>query len=219
MTRKSIVLVVAIAVCLVFSQAVFASGSEYPNVYKPFDYEAGEYSLADALWFNPTIYAIDTLEFLQAYLNPENPVEFFLSASQYTDEQIEENFVIFQSFIEPEYVGSVNFMYSCDVEAFAKSLDYSFDPDVEYSFSILFEELADIAAIFPRGIGRANAYDTFRRSALQLAWYAGKYGKTPGFDTCSEFIDYIIAYYEQQFEEAMAAEAQANADVQIVDIN
>ncbi|MCQ2412587.1 MAG: hypothetical protein MJ057_06475 [Sphaerochaetaceae bacterium] len=215
MTRKSIALIVAIVVCLVFTQAVFAEATQYPTEFKQLDYEAESYSLSDAFWFNPTIYAVDMLSFLQAYLKPESPVEYFLAASQYTDEQIEEEFVIFQAFTEPEYVGFVNFVYTCDVESYAQSLGYVFDPELSYSFSNMFEELSDIAAIFPRGIGRTDAYNTFRRTALHLAWYAREYGKTPGFDACSQFIDYIISYYEQQFEEAMAAEAAVMMEMDI----
>ncbi len=208
MSKKSVILAVALVLCLVFAQSVFADDVEYPNEYRPLKVRDG-YSLEEAFWFNPTIYAVDVLQFTQAYMMPEDPVSFYKSAASYTDEQIEECFVIFQSFFEPDYVGYVNFNYSCDVEAFAASVGYEFDPEGSYVFSILFEDVSEIVKIFPRGIGRANAYDTFRRSALQLAIYALENGTTPGFQVCYDYIEEIFAYYQQQFEEAMEAEAAA----------
>ena len=136
-----------------------------------------------------------------------------MTAAEYTDEDIENNYIIYQAFIEPEYAGYVNFEYSCDVEAYAESVNYFFDPELSYVFSIIFEDVADIVEMFPRGIGRTNAYDTFRRCALQLAVYAAKNGTTPGFQLCYDIIQDTLAYYEQQFEEAMAAEAEATGNV------
>lgn len=205
MKKRSLVFVLFAVLLLVFAQSIFAA---QPEEFRTFDPQKEEYSLEEAFWFNPTIYATDALQFIQAYLNPDNPVDFYLAASKFTDEEIEEHFVIFQSFFEPEYVGYVDFNYSCDVEAFAEAVGYVFDPELTYSFSILFEDLEDIQAVFPRGIGRTDSYNTFRRSAISLAWYAMKNGKTPGFDACNEYIEYILALYEAQFEEAMAAEAQ-----------
>ena len=66
-----------------------------------------------------------------------------------------------------------------------------------------------MAELFPRGIGRANAYDTFRRTALQLALYVRVHGTTPGAAYCSDLIEQIIAFYQQQYEEAMQAEEEA----------
>lgn len=212
MNKKSIVMIIAVVLCIIIAQSAFAYDTTRSNVYLPLEVKE-EYTLDEALWFNPTIYAIDVLQFIQAYLDPENPVDFYLAAAEYTDEQIEENFIIYQAFIEPEYAGYVNFEYSCDVEAYAESVDYHFDPNVPYVFSILFEEVADVAPMFPRGIGRANAYNTFRRCALQLAIYAAKNGKTPGFQICYDIIQETLANYEKQFEEAMAAEAAATGTV------
>ena len=208
MKKKSIVMIIAVVLCVFIAQSAFALDPSLSNVYLPLEVKDG-YSLTEALWFNPTIYSVDVLQFIQAYLDPENPVEFFLSAAEFTDEQIEDNFVIYQAFIEPDYAGYVNFEYSCDVEVFAESVNYVFDPDVPYVFSIIFEDVADVVDIFPRGIGRTNAYDTFRRVAFSLAVYAFKNGTTPGFQLCYDIIQETLAYYEQQFEEAMAAEAAA----------
>lgn len=210
MKKKSIVVLIAVVLCLLAAQSAFAIDYD-SNEYRMFDYTKEEYTLDEAFWFNPTIYCIDVAQFIQAYIMPEDPVSFYLSACKFTDEEIDNYFVIFQSFIEPEYVGYVGFADSCDVEAFAESLGYVFDADSTYSFSILFEYPEDIARIFPRGIGRSNAYDTFRRAALQLAIYATEHGTTPGFEACYEYIQYVFAYYEQQYEAAMAAEAAASA--------
>ena len=209
MKKKTIILAVALVLCLVLAQSVFAA-DEYSNEYRPLKVRDG-YSLEEAFWFNPTLYATDVLQFTQAYMMPEDPVTFYMAAANYTDEEIEEIFVIYQSFFEPEYVGYVNFNYSCDVEAFAESVGYSFDPDGSYVFSILFEEVEDLVDIFPNGIGRTNSYDTFRRAALQLAFYAKKNGTTPGFQVCYDYIQQILAYYQEQFDAAMEAEAAANA--------
>ena len=212
MNKKSIVMIIAVVLCIIVAQSAFAYDTSRSNVYLPLEVKE-EYTLEEALWFNPTIYAVDVLQFIQAYLDPENPVEFYMTAAEYTDEDIENNFIIYQAFIEPEYAGYVNFEYSCDVEAYAESVNYFFDPELSYVFSIIFEDVADIVEMFPRGIGRTNAYDTFRRCALQLAVYAAKNGKTPGFQLCYDIIQDTLAYYEQQFEEAMAAEAEATGNV------
>lgn len=212
MNKKSIVMIIAVVLCIIVAQSAFAYDTSRSNVYLPLEVKE-EYTLEEALWFNPTIYAVDVLQFIQAYLDPENPVEFYLTAAEYTDEDIENNFIIYQAFIEPEYAGYVNFEYSCDVEAYAESVNYFFDPELSYVFSIIFEDVADIVEMFPRGIGRTNAYDTFRRCALQLAVYAAKNGTTPGFQLCYDIIQDTLAYYEQQFEEAMAAEAEATGNV------
>ena len=212
MNKKSIVTIIAVVLCIIVAQSAFAYDTSRSNVYLPLEVKE-EYTLEEALWFNPTIYAVDVLQFIQAYLDPENPVEFYMTAAEYTDEDIENNFIIYQAFIEPEYAGYVNFEYSCDVEAYAESVNYFFDPELSYVFSIIFEDVADIVEMFPRGIGRTNAYDTFRRCALQLAVYAAKNGTTPGFQLCYDIIQDTLAYYEQQFEEAMAAEAEATGNV------
>ena len=212
MNKKSIVMIIAVVLCIIVAQSAFAYDTSRSNVYLPLEVKE-EYTLEEALWFNPTIYAVDVLQFIQAYLDPENPVEFYMTAAEYTDEDIENNFIIYQAFIEPEYAGYVNFEYSCDVEAYAESVNYFFDPELSYVFSIIFEDVADIVEMFPRGIGRTNAYDTFRRCALQLAVYAAKNGTTPGFQLCYDIIQDTLAYYEQQFEEAMAAEAEATGTV------
>ncbi|MGP1508825.1 MAG: hypothetical protein ACTTJW_08130 [Sphaerochaeta sp.] len=207
MSKKYVIIVLAIVLCLFAAQSAFAV--DYPNVYKTLEIKE-EYSLKEAFWFNPTIYSIDVLQFIQAYLMPDSAVDFYKTAADYTDEQIEEAFVIYQSFIEPEYVGYVNYADSCDVEVFAEKVGYQFDATSTYVFGNLFEELSDVAAIYPRGIGRANSYDTFRRSALQLAIYTSVNGKTPGFDTCYSFIQQAIAEYEKQFENAMTAESEVS---------
>ena len=117
MNKKSIVMIIAVVLCIIVAQSAFAYDTNSSNVYLPLEVKE-EYTLEEALWFNPTIYAVDVLQFIQAYLDPENPVEFYLTAAEYTDEDIENNFIIYQAFIEPEYAGYVNFEYSCDVEAY-----------------------------------------------------------------------------------------------------
>ena len=113
--------------------------------------------------------------------------------------------------MEPEFVGRVSFALSCDVEEYAKAIGHVFDPSFSYYLSNVFTDLETVPEIFPRGIGRANAYDTYRRTALQLAIYAKKDGKTPASDLISEYLDDAFAKFEKQFEDAMAAEAAANA--------
>lgn len=216
MKRKPFVIIAAIALCLVLSQAAFASDVEYPNVYKPF-YVAETYSLEDALWFHPTLYSVDVLTFLQAYLRPDNAYSYFMKAAQYTDDDIEENFIIYQAFIESELAGRISFKYSCDIDEFAKDYEYYLDPSYQYEVSILFEDPEDIIEMFPRGIGRANAYDTFRRTALQLAIYVAKNGETPGFGLCDLIIQETIAWYEQAFDEAMESEAALNMEVVVIE--
>ena len=83
------------------------------------------------------------------------------------------------------------------------------DPNGIYGLDVNFETVQDVANIFPRGIGRTNAYDTFRRCALHLAVYADRNGKAPGFQVCYDYIQYILSYYDQLFNDAMAAEDAA----------
>ena len=215
MSKRIMILAIALVLCIFAVQGVFAEDNQYPSYYRPFTAKTIEdgYSLRDALWFNPTIYCLDVLQFNQAYLMPEDPVTFFMEAAQETDESIEESYYIYGSFIEPEYVGRVSFYYSCDVEEYAKAIEYEFDSSYTYYLSNVFTELETVPEIFPMGIGRANAYDTYRRTALQLAFYCAKYGKTPVFDDINEYLDQMFALFEQQFEEAMEAEAAATAGV------
>ena len=217
MTKKSIILVIAVVMCLFAVQGVVAAETED---YRALDYSREDFSLEEAFWFNPTVYSVDVVQFLQAYLDPENPVDFFYKAAVLEDEDIESLFPIYQSFMEPELAGLVSFDNCCDVEAYAASIGYSFNPDTTYSFSYYFNDLKDVASIFPRGIGRANSYDTFRRTAIHLAWYATKYGTTPGFENSYAYIEAVLAYYEQQFEEAMEAEANSavnqNTEIELV---
>ncbi len=210
MKKKSIILAVALVLCLVFVQSAFAEETTYSDEYKTLKIRDG-YSLEEAFWFNPTVYSVDVLQFTQAFMAPDNPVEFYLTAAGYTDEEIEDSFVIFQSFFEQDYVGHINFRYSCDVEEYAKIVGYDFDPDSTYVFSIFFENVEDVMALFPRGIGRANAYDTYRRAALQLAYFAAINGTTPGFQVCYDYIQQVFAYYQDMFDAAMEAEASAEA--------
>ncbi|MBP5163163.1 MAG: hypothetical protein ILP16_09355 [Spirochaetales bacterium] len=213
MSKRIMVLVMALILCVVLAQGVFAEDNQYPSYYKPFRAENIDdgYTLWDALWFNPTIYCLDVLQFNQVYLMPDDPVTFFLEAAEQTDERIEEDYFIYGSFVEPEYVGRVSFALSCDVEEYAKVIGHVFDPSFSYYLSNVFTDLETVADIFPRGIGRANAYDTYRRTALQLAYYASKNGKTPAFDQINEYLDDAFAQFEKQFEEAMEAEAAATA--------
>ena len=51
--------------------------------------------------------------------------------------------------------------------------------------------------------------DSFRRTALQLALYVRAHGTTPGAAYCSELIEQIIAFYQQQYQDAMQAEEEA----------
>ena len=211
--KKSFVLIIAVAISLVFMQSVFASDAVNKDVFIPLDKE--EFTLEEVLWFRPTTYSLDVLQFLQAYLNPDNPKEFFLEAASYTDEQIDEIYVIFQSFFEPEYAGYVQYWIMCDYEAYYESIGRSIaednDPNGIYGLDVYFEGVQDIAKIFPRGIGRTNAYDTFRRCAIHLAVYADRNGGTPGFQVCYDYIQYILSYYDQLFNDAMAAEDAATS--------
>lgn len=206
--KKSIIMIIAVVLCLFVLQGAFASDTSNKDAYLPLDKDS--FTLDEILWFRPTTYSLDVLQFIQAYLNPENPKEFFLEAAAYTDEEINEVYVIYQSFFEPEYAGYIEYWIMCDYEAYYDSIGRSIaednDPNGEYGLDLLFEEVQDIAAIFPRGIGRTNAYDTFRRCALHLAVYADRNGKTPAFDICNEYIQSVFAYYEQMFNDAMAEE-------------
>lgn len=195
MKKRPIVLAVALVLCLVLAQAVFADDEvQYPSDFRQFElrdaYEG--YTLEEAFWFYPTVFATDVLQFVQVYLMPDDPVTYFLSAGQYTDDQIEEDFVIFQSFMDPEYLGMYSFEEFADIEIYADE----YDPSITYDISVLFEDLSYIADLFPRGIGRANAYDTFRRAAYQLALYSSRNGKTPGFDALNDYLTQLFAYYE-----------------------
>ena len=214
MTKKSIFLTVAIVLCLVLAQGVFAL--DYPDDYRMFEVKGEEenyYSLEEAFWFNPTVYSLDVLEFAQAYFSPEDPVNFFLDAAEYTDEQIDDAAIVFQSFIEPDSVGAFPYLYRCDLEALAENLGYDlFDAEGRYDFSFYFEDPSCMLELFPRGVGRTDAYNTFRRCALTLAFYAQKHGNAPGFQTCYDYIQEALAYYEEQFNAAMEAEAQATAE-------
>ena len=215
MTKKAFFLIVAMLACLVLAQGVFAL--DYPDDFKMFEVKGEEenfYSLEEAFWFNPTVYSLDVLEFAQAYFDPENPVEFFFEAAEYTDEQIEEAALVFQSFIEPDSAGAFPYGYRCDLEALAESVGYAdlFDKDARYEFSFYFEDPSCMLELFPRGVGRTDGYNTFRRTALSLAFYAKKHGNAPGFEACYNYIQQAFAYYEEQFNAAMEAEAQSTAE-------
>ena len=216
MKKRTIVLTVALVLCLIPAQSVFADEVQYPSDFRQFEVRSEEdgYTLEEAFWFYPTVFATDVLQFTQAYLSPEDPVSYFLAAGQYTDEQIEEDYIIFQSFIEPEYLGVVGFADSADVEAYAAEFGYEYDPDIPYDICVLFDDLSYITDLYPRGIGRAGAYDTFRRAALHLALYAYKNGKTPGFDVLDDYLTQLFAYYEMLFDEAVESEAALNEQYQ-----
>ena len=206
--KKSVVMIIAVAVCLFFMQNAFASDAGTRDVYIPLDKE--DFTLEEILWFRPTSYSLDVLQFLQAFLNPDNPKEFFLEAASFTNEQIDEYYVIYQSFFEPEYAGYLQYWIMCDFEAYYETIGRDIteenDPNGVYGLDAMFEGVNDIAAVFPRGIGRTNAYDTFRRCALHLAVYADRNGKTPAFQVCYKYIQDIFSYYDQLFNDAMAAE-------------
>lgn len=210
MDRKPVFMVVFLALCLFLSQAVFASGNEYPTEKRAFDPEVETYTLEEAFWLQPTVFATEVLEFTQVYMYPEDAVEFFLEAAQYTDEEIEDLFIIFQVFFQQEIAGYVKFRDSCDVQAYLRELgeeDY-FDPGMSYILDYYFESPENIAAIYPAGIGRADAYETYRRAALRLAAYCVKNnGNTPCFDMLSEYLEQVYAYYQAEFDAAMEEEA------------
>ena len=212
MKKRLIVLAAALVLCLVMAQAVFADDVQYPSEFKQFVYKGDEggYPLDEAFWFFPTVYATDVLQFVQAYLMPEDPVTYFLSAGQYTNEEIEEDFVIFQTFMNPEYLGVVNYGDSADPEVYAEKNGYEYDPSITYNISVLFPDFSYIADLYPRGIGRADAYDIFRRAALQLAFYAAKNGNSPCFTRIDDYLTQMFAYYEQLFDEAVESEAALN---------
>ena len=209
--KKSVVMIIAVVLCLFVLQGAFASDAITKDAYIKLDKDS--FTLDEILWFRPTTYSLDVLQFIQAYLNPDNPKEFFLEAACYTDEEINEVYVIYQSFFEPEYAGFIEYWIMCDFEAYYDSIGRSIaednDPNGEYGLDSLFATAEDVAAIFPRGIGRTNAYDTFRRCALHLAVYADRNGKTPAFDICYNYIQEVFAYYEQLFNDSMAAEEAA----------
>ena len=73
MNKKSIVTIIAVVLCIIVAQSAFAYDTSRSNVYLPLEVKE-EYTLEEALWFNPTIYAVDVLQFIQAYLDPENQV-------------------------------------------------------------------------------------------------------------------------------------------------
>ena len=211
MSKRSAIAIIAVILCLAFASSAFAGDKVYPGEYRIFtvkDEAEDFYSLEEAYWYSPVIYSVEVLEFVQAYLEPDDPVSFFLSAAECTDEEIDQYAVIFQSFLEPEYIGALPFEFRCDIEALVEYLGYDlFDRNGRYELSYYFEDPAFLAQLFPRGIGRANAYDTFRRCAVHLAFYAAKHGTTPSFQICYDYIQYMLSYYEQLFNDAMASEA------------
>ena len=214
--KKSVVMIIAVVLCIIVLQGAFASD---PNEYRQLEVKEG-YSLEEVLWFRPTTYSVDVLQFLQAYLNPSNPKEFFVEAAGYTDEQIDEAYVIYQSFLVPELAGFIQYWIMCDYEAYYESLGMSItddnDPTALYAIDLPLEQaetVADIIPMFPRGIGRTNAYDSFRRAAIALAVYADRNGKTPSFDFCLEYIQAVLNYYEQLFNQAMESEAALGGEV------
>ena len=212
MNKKSVIMIVAVLLCIFVLQGAFAYDA---NEYRQLEVKEN-YTLEEALWFRPMTYSVDVLQFLQAYLNPDNPKEFFMEATGYSDDEIDEIYTIFQSFFEiPEYYG-LPYWILCDFDAYFESIGESItainDPNASYALDVLFEGAEGIAAIFPRGIGRTNAYDTFRRCALHLAVYADRNGETPGFKVCYDYIQEIFSYYDQLFNDAMAAEEAANTE-------
>ena len=213
--KKSVVMLIAVVLCVAVAQSAFAFDTSQKDAYVPFEIKEN-YTLDEVLWIRPTTYSLDVLQFLQAYLDPENPKDFFVEAANYTNEEIDEVYVVYQSFLEPEYAGYLSYWILCDYEAYYESVGASItddnDPNGLYMLDVLFEEDIDaLGEIFPRGIGRTNAYDTFRRCAIHLAVYADRHGKTPAFQICYDYIQNMLSYYEQLFNDAMAAEAAATA--------
>lgn len=209
MKKRISIAAIALILCLVFAQSAFAV--EYSDAAKPLDTTRDTYSLKEAFWFNPTLFTVDVVQFLQAYLAPDAALEFYMDAAQFTDDEIEEYFPIYLSMIEPELAGYYNYYYMCDLEEFAEAVGYVFDPTMDYTLDEIFTTREQLNEIFPEGISRTAPYDTFRRTAIHLARYVAKYGKTPAFDEMFEYIDYVFAMYMQQYEEAMAAEAAAQS--------
>ncbi|MCF0237421.1 MAG: hypothetical protein HUK24_02385 [Sphaerochaetaceae bacterium] len=181
------------------------------NYYYQVDPQQVDYSLKEAFWLSPTLYSLDVLQLMQAYMAPEDALEFFLDAAEFTDDEIEEVFYYYLAIMNPQYAGMVPFSYMADPEAYAESISYVYDNSVFYSLDSDFTTAEDLALVFPRGIGRTDAYNTFRRSAFALAVYVSNYGATPEADFCYYYIDQLMQYLMSQYEAAMEAEAAAQA--------
>ena len=60
MSKKSVLVAVALVICLVFTQGVFASEVEYPNEYRQFEVKES-YPLAELFWRFPALCPVSTL--------------------------------------------------------------------------------------------------------------------------------------------------------------
>ena len=187
--------------------------ANYPNIYKEFEIRGKDqqyYSLEEAFWFNPTVYSVDVLQFLQAYLMPDDPVNFYLAAVEFTDEQIDQFALIFENFVEPENVGAP-FIYRCDLEALEALAGVEiFDRAGRYNYIYYFSTPELIQSLFPRGVGRANAYDTFRRCAIHLAAYSMKHGIPDGASAAMDYIWQLVLQFIQ--EQNAALESDSTSD-------
>lgn len=170
-----------------------------------------EFSLEEVYYLNSAMLNSDMLQFLQAYINPDDPLSFYREAAEWTDEEIETNAFYYLSFVYAEIAGKIPFYYFSNIEEYIKvtAQDVGQGP---FGFSENITSFDALRAIYPSGIVYCNPYDMLRTTARQLVYYIllhSEDGRSPSSDVASEILDQIFAYLEQQYEEAMASEAAA----------
>lgn len=170
-----------------------------------------EFSLEEVYYLNSAMLNSDMLQFLQAYINPDDPLSFYREAAEWTDEEIETNAFYYLSFVYAEIAGKIPFYYFSNIEEYIKvtAQDVGQGP---FGFSENITSFDDLRAIYPSGIVYCNPYDMLRTTARQLVYYIllhSEDGRSPSADVASEILDQIFAYLEQQYEEAMESEAAA----------
>lgn len=203
-SRKISSIAIFCIVLCIFAVSTLSAKSYLPEVGQE------EFYIDEVYYLNSAFVNADMLQFMQVYMAPEDPVTFYQTAANWTDEEIETNGYYYLSFIFPEIAGQIPFFYYADLEAFCfeTNQDPGQGPFAVYENITTFE---DLRAIFPSGIVRCNAYDMVRTTARQLAFYCqvvSEDGLAPSAEFTAELINYIFEQIEAEFNAAMEAEAQ-----------
>lgn len=199
LNKKSfLTLFVALIIAIIGAQSVFA------NVYA-LDSKKESFTLDEAYYINGPLFSADILQFMQAFQSPDNPLEFFKSASNYTDEQIEECFYYYLAFLAPNAVGQVEFKILADIDAFVERTGSELPKD-NINFQASFTNISDLSKIYPAGIVLTDAYDGFRTTARNLYYYTIENGKAPAYDNCMEILELIYQQIQQDYEAAINEE-------------
>jgi hypothetical protein len=202
-----------IAVVLVCLIAVFAGQTLAAEAYLPADGQTS-FSLDEVFYLNSAMLNCDMLQFMQAYMYPNDPLTFYQEAANWTDEDLETNAYYYFSFVYPQIAGQIPFYYFSDLEEYiaVTQQDVGEGPFEVYENITTFE---DLRTIYPSGIVRCNPYDMLRTTARQMVYYialVSEDGKSPSAEKADAILQYLFEQIQQEYENAMAAEQSAAAE-------